>query len=79
MTKQDKARRRHDGGTGTFRGGAPTRAARGEVNVVFSFQIQSSKKNFRYLHEDLNLDEIKNTLHSLAVNREMNLMNLIRP
>ena len=34
---------------------------------------------FRYLHEDLNLDKIKNTLHSLHVNRETNLMNLIRP
>ena len=47
--------------------------------AVFSSQIQSSKFFFRHLHEDLNLDEIKNTLHSLAVNREMNLMNLIRP
>ena len=31
------------------------------------------------MHGDLNLDEIKNALHSLPVNRETNLMNLIRP
>ena len=34
---------------------------------------------FRHLHGDLNLDKIKNALHSLSVNRETNLMNLIRP
>ena len=29
------------------------------------------------MHEDLNLDKIKNALHSLPVNRETNLMSLI--
>jgi hypothetical protein len=31
------------------------------------------------MYGDLNLDEIKNVLHSLPVNRETNLMKLIRP
>ena len=48
------------------------------TSAVFSSQIQSSKNFFRHLHGDLNLDEIKNALHSLSVNRETNLMNLIR-
>ena len=47
--------------------------------AVFSSQIQNSNFFFRHLHGDLNLDEIKNALHSLPVNRETNLMNLIRP
>ena len=47
------------------------------TNAVFSSIIQSSKKNFRHLYGDLNLDEIKNALHSLSVNRETNLMSLI--
>ena len=45
---------------------------------VFSYKIQNSKKKFRHLHGDLNLDEIKNALRLLSVNGEMNLMNLIR-
>ena len=36
----------------------------------------NSKKNFRHLHEDLNLDKIKNALRLLLVNREMNLIKL---
>ena len=39
---------------------------------------QNSKKNFRHLHGELNLDEIKNALRLLSVNAETNLMNLIR-
>ena len=42
---------------------------------VFSSKIQNSKKKIRHLHGDLNLDEIKNVLHNLSVNRETNLMN----
>ena len=45
---------------------------------VFGYKIQNSKKNFRHLHGDLNLDEIKNALQLLSVNGETNLMNLIR-
>ena len=45
---------------------------------VFSYKIQNSKKKFRHLHGDLNLDEIKNALRLLSVNGETNLMNLIR-
>ena len=47
--------------------------------AVFSCKNQNSKKNFRHLHGDLNLDETKNALRLLPVNRETNLMNLIRP
>ena len=46
--------------------------------AVFGSQNQNSKKNFRHLHGDLNLDEIKNALRLLSVNSETNLMNLIR-
>jgi len=46
---------------------------------LFSCKVQNFKKKFRHLHRDLNLDEIKNALYSLSVNRETNLMNLIRP
>ena len=46
---------------------------------LFSCKVQNFKKKIRHLHGDLNLDEIKNALHSLPVNRETNLMNLIRP
>jgi len=45
---------------------------------VFRCKNQNSKKNFRHLHGDLNLDEIKNALRLLSVNGETNLMNLIR-
>ena len=45
--------------------------------LVAKFKIP--KKKFQHLHGELNLDEIKNALHSLPVNRETNLMNLIRP
>ena len=45
---------------------------------VFRCKNQNSKFFFRHLHGDLNLDEIKNTLRLLPVNRETNLMNLIR-
>ena len=34
---------------------------------------------FWHLYAELNLDEIKNALHNLLVNRETNLMDLIRP
>ena len=44
--------------------------------LVAKFKIP--KKNSGTCNEDLNLDEIKNALHSLSVNREMNLMDLIR-
>ena len=50
-----------------------------QARAVFSFKNQNSKKKFRHLHGDLNLDEIKNALRLLPVNRETNLMNLIRP
>ena len=50
-----------------------------QPRAVFSSQIQSAKKIFRHLYGDLNLDEIKYALHSLTVNRETNLTNLIRP
>jgi len=46
--------------------------------AVFSYKNQNSKKKFRHMHRDLNLDEIKNALRLLPVNREMNLMNLIK-
>ena len=49
------------------------------VCPFISCKVQNSKKNFRHLHGELNLDEIKNALHSLPVNRETNLMNLIKP
>ena len=48
------------------------------IRAPFSSKNQNSKKKFRHLHGDLNLDEIKNALRLLPVNREMNLMNLIR-
>ena len=38
-----------------------------------------NSKFFLHLHGDLNLDEIKIALRLLPVNRETNLMNLIRP
>jgi hypothetical protein len=41
------------------------------------FQIYYIEKEFS-MHEVLNLDEIKNKLHSLLVNCETNLMSLIR-
>ena len=47
--------------------------------AVFSYKIPNSNFFFRHLHEDLNLDEIKNALRLLSVNGETNLMNLIRP
>ena len=46
--------------------------------AVFGFKNPNSKFFFRYLHGDLNLDEIKNALRLLSVNGETNLMNLIR-
>ena len=49
-------------------------ADRGRVQ----FKVPNSKKIFRHLHGDLNLDEIKNVLYSLYVNRETNLINLIK-
>ena len=45
---------------------------------VFGCKLLNSKKNFRHLHGDLNLDKIKNALRLLSVNDETNLMNLIR-
>ena len=44
---------------------------------VFGCKLPNSKKKIRHLYVDLNLDEIKNTLHSLLVNCETDLMNLI--
>ena len=41
------------------------------------FQIYHIEKE-SYIHEVLNLDEIKNKLHSLLVNCETNLISLIR-
>ena len=49
-----------------------------EHRAVFGSQNQNSKNFFRHLHEDLNLDEIKNVLRLLSVNGETNLTNLIR-
>jgi len=45
--------------------------------LIAKFKIP--KKNFRHLYGELNLNEIKNALHNLPVNRETNLINLIRP
>ena len=45
---------------------------------VFGCKLQNSKKNFRHIYGELNLDEIKNALRLLSVNGEANLMNLIR-
>jgi len=50
---------------------------RKKIKSLFSCIIQKFLKKFRHLHVDINLDEIKNTLHSLSVNCETNLMNLI--
>ena len=33
---------------------------------VFGYEIQNSKKNFRHLHGDLNLDEIKKRIATAA-------------
>ena len=55
--------------------GVPIRSNIGRVWL----QKPKFQKNFRHLHGDLNLDEIKNILRLLPVNRETNLMNLIRP
>ena len=49
-----------------------------EYRPVFSYKIQNSNFFFRHMHGDLNLNEIKNALRLLSVNRETNLMNLIR-
>ena len=49
-----------------------------KIKPVFGCKLQNSKKKFRHLHGDLNLDEIKNALRLLYVNGETNLMNLIR-
>ena len=49
-----------------------------EIEAVFGYKNQNSKKKFRHLHGDLNLDVIKNALRLLSVNGETNLMNLIR-
>ena len=38
------------------------------TEAVFGYQIQNSKKKFRHMYGDLNLDEIKNTT---AVNGEI--------
>ena len=45
--------------------------------ALFGCKVPNSKKNFRHLHGDLNLNEIKNALRLLSVNGETNLMNLI--
>ena len=66
------------------RGPSTRRTSRGAkspytwTTAVFGSINQNSKKKFRHLHGDLNLDEIKNALRLLPVNRETNLMNLIR-
>ena len=60
-------------------GNAITVAFMTQARVLFSCIIQNFNFFSRHQHEDLNLDEIKNALHSLPVNRETNLMNLIRP
>ena len=41
-----------------------------ETKPVFGFQIPNSKFFFRHLYGDLNLDEIKNALRLLSVNRD---------
>ena len=37
-----------------------------KIYPVFSYKIQNSKKKFRHLHEDLNLDEIKKRIAQFA-------------
>ena len=49
-----------------------------EIKAVFGCKNQNSKKKFRHLYGDLNLDEIKNALRLLSINGETNLTNLIR-
>ena len=47
--------------------------------LVVKFKIlKLSHRIFFYMHEVLNLDEIKNKLHSLFINYETNLMSLTR-
>ena len=43
---------------------------------VFGCKISNSKKKFRHLLGDLNLEEIKNALRLLSVNAETNLIML---
>ena len=60
------------------RGGTPGPEPRSLIQPVFGYKNQNSKKKFRHLYGDLNLNEIKNALRLLSVNGETNLMNLIR-
>ena len=53
-----------------FGRGSGGRNSNNLYRTVFSFKNQNSKKNFRHLHGDLNLDEIKNALRLLSVNGE---------
>ena len=47
----------------------------GELNAVFSSKNQNSKFFFRHLYGDLNLDEIKNALRLLPVNKSRDESN----
>ena len=62
--------------------GAPERGERrgwrGRPSPCSVTKFKISKKKFRRLHEDSNLDKIKNALRLLSVNGETNLINLIR-
>jgi len=44
-----------------------------------TFQDFSSHRILRHMHGALNIDENKNLLHSLPVNREMNLLSVVSP
>ncbi len=47
--------------------------------VPKNFPLHLSHRIFRHMHGALNVDKKKNQLHSLAINRETNLLSLIRP
>jgi len=44
-----------------------------------TFQDSSSHRILRHMYEALNIDENKNKLHSLPVNRETDLLSLATP
>ena len=55
---------------------APHHTRTSQARLVAKIKIP--KKNSSTRNGDLNIDEIKNALRLLPVNRETNLMNLIR-
>ena len=52
-------------------------SSHGNLGLCLVSKTKISKKKFRHLYGDLNLDKIKNVLRLLSVNGETNLMNLI--